>query len=124
MKNCWQNTIKYRAKLKYYKKKEIDSEPVFENKYLRTKIKSYKGKVITNFNTKVLKEESESIYWSAVVIGSIFKSGKNCYSQTSLEEYKYKIIEKEKKSFIKDDLGSSSSNDLKKRVLKKILINL
>ena len=61
MKNCWQNTIKYRAKLKYYKKKEIDSEPVFENKYLRTKIKSYKGKVITNFNAKVLKEESESI---------------------------------------------------------------
>ena len=124
MKNYWQNTIKYRAKLKYYKKKEIDSEPVFENKYLRTKIKSYKGKVITNFNTKVLKEESESIYWSAVVIGSIFKSGKNCYSQTSLEECKYKIIEKEKKSFIKDDLGSSSSDDLKKRVLKKILSNL
>ena len=61
MKNCWQNTIKYRAELKYYKKKEIDSEPVFENKYLRTKIKSYKGKVITNFNAKVLKEESESI---------------------------------------------------------------
>ena len=60
MKNCWQNTIKYRAKLKY-KKKEINNEPVFENKYLRTKIKSYKGKVITNFNTKVLKEESESI---------------------------------------------------------------
>ena len=30
-------------------KKEFDSEPVYDEKYLRTKIKSYNGKVNSNF---------------------------------------------------------------------------
>ena len=30
-------------------KKGIDSEPVYNDKYLKTKIKSYKGKINTNF---------------------------------------------------------------------------
>ena len=29
--------------------KRFDSEPVYNNKYLKTKIKSYEGKIITNF---------------------------------------------------------------------------
>ena len=40
-------------------KKEFDSTPVYNEKYLRTKINSYNGKINTNFhNNKISKEGS------------------------------------------------------------------
>ena len=42
-------------------KKRFDIELVYNDKYLKTKIKSYKGKVNTNFhNDKISKEGSFS----------------------------------------------------------------
>lgn len=41
---------------------------------------------------------------------SVFKLGESYYPQTFLEEWKYNIKEKKTKSFIKDDLESSSDN--------------
>ena len=60
-----------------------------------------------NNSIKPAKEESKCICLSAIVIDSVFKSGKNYHPQTFLEELK----EKEIKSFNKDDLESSSSDD-------------
>ena len=41
-------------------KKEFESNLVYIQKYLRTKIKSYKRKINTNFhNNKILKEGSQ-----------------------------------------------------------------
>ena len=42
------------------------------------------------------------------------KTSKNCYPQAFLKEYKYKIKEKEIKSFIEDDLESSSDDNSEK----------
>ena len=40
-------------------KQELDSEPVYNEKYLKGKIKSYNGKINTNFhNNKIPKEGS------------------------------------------------------------------
>ena len=64
-----------------------------------------------NNSIKPAKEESKCICLSAIVIDSVFKSGKNYHPQTFLEEFKYKIKEKEIKSLNKDDLESSSSDD-------------
>ena len=43
---------------------------------------------------------------AAIVIDSLFKSGKNYQPQTFLEECKYKIKEKERKPSIENDLES------------------
>ena len=41
-------------------KKEFDSNPVYNEKYIKTKIKSYNGKINTNFhNNKIAKEGSQ-----------------------------------------------------------------
>ena len=40
-------------KVKNSIKKEFDSEPVYNEKYLKVKIKSYNGKINTNFQKKV-----------------------------------------------------------------------
>ena len=43
--------------------KEFDSEPVYNEKYLKAKIKSYNGKINTNFHdNEIPKEGSQFIY--------------------------------------------------------------
>ena len=54
---------------------------------------------------------SNYICLPATVIDSHFKISKNYYLQTFLEKCKYKIKEKDIKSFIKNDLESSSNDD-------------
>ena len=59
-------------------KKGFDSEPVYNKKYLKTEIKSYKGEVNTNVhNDKIPKESPDYICLSVVLIDTIFKTGKN-----------------------------------------------
>ena len=54
-------------------KKEFNSKPIYNKKYLKTKIKSYQGK-ITNFsNDKMLKEGSQYISISVILIDSVYR---------------------------------------------------
>ena len=51
-----------REKVSNIIKKGFDGEPVYNHKYLKNKIKSYKGKVNTNFHSdKIPKEGSNCI---------------------------------------------------------------
>ena len=53
-------------------KKEFDSEPVYNEKNLKAKIKSYNGKTNTNFhNNKIPKEVSQLICLSVILIDSV-----------------------------------------------------
>ena len=52
-------------------KKEFDSKPVYNKKYLKTKTKSYNGKINTNFHhNKIPKEGSQCICLSVTLINS------------------------------------------------------
>ena len=42
--------MKFAKELKMSSKKEFDSEPVYHEKYLKAKKKSYKGKINSNFH--------------------------------------------------------------------------
>ena len=58
-------------------KKGFDSQPVYNEKYLKAKINYYVGKVNTIFNNdKMPKEGSHCIYLSVVLIDSVIKMGK------------------------------------------------
>ena len=47
-------------KVKISIKEQFDSEPVYNEKYLKAKIKSYNGKINTNFhNNKITREGSQ-----------------------------------------------------------------
>ena len=71
-------------------KKEFDSEPVYREKYLETKIKSYTRKINANFQgNKVLKKGSQCICLSVLLIYAVFRTYKNYYPQVFLEEIKY-----------------------------------
>ena len=62
--------------------KEFDSEPVYNVKYLKAKIKSYNRKINTNFhNNKIPTEHSQLFCLSVILIDSVFRTGKNYYPQ-------------------------------------------
>ena len=70
-------------------KKEFSSKPVYNEKYLKAKIKSYNRKINTNFhNNEILREGSQFICLSVILIDSIFRIGKNYYPQVFWEERK------------------------------------
>ena len=82
-------------KLKNSIKKEFDSKSVYNEKYLKAKIKSYKGKINTNFhNIKIPKEGSQFICLVVILIDPVFRTGKNYYPQVFLEERKYIVKER------------------------------
>ena len=63
-------------------KKGSDREPASNEKYIKTKIKYYEGKISTNFHCdKVPKEGSQYICLSVILIDSVFRTGKNYYPQ-------------------------------------------
>lgn len=87
-------------------RKTFDSDPVFADKNLKTKVKPCNNKITTNYHGKAPKEGMKCVCLSALVINSLFKQVKKFLAQTFLEECKYKKKEreKEKNSLIKDDL--------------------
>ena len=57
--------------------KGFDSEPVYNEKYLKPKTKSSEGKISTNFyGNKMPKEVSQCICLSVILICSDFETGK------------------------------------------------
>ena len=69
-------------KVKKVTKKRFNSEPVYNLKYLKAKIKSYEGKVKTNFNNdKTPKKRSQCICLSVVLIDSVLKMDRNYYPE-------------------------------------------
>ena len=67
-------------------KKEIDSETVYNEKYLKSQVQSYNGNFNTNFhNNKRPKEGSQCVCLSVILIDSIFITGKTYYPQVFLE---------------------------------------
>ena len=67
-------------KVKNSLKREFYSEPVYNDKYLKAEIKSFNGKINTNFrDNKITKEGSNFICLSVILIDSVFRTDKNHY---------------------------------------------
>ena len=78
-------------------KKGFDNKPVYNGKYLKTKIRFHEGKIDTKFHgNKVPKEDFQCICLSVLLIDSGFRIGKSYYSPVFLEECSYKC------TYIKD----------------------
>ena len=73
-------------KVKNNLKKEFDNEPVHNEKYLKSKIKYYNGKIIPKFrNNRIPKKGPQCNCLLVILIDSVFKTGKNYYPQVFLE---------------------------------------
>ena len=91
----------------------FESNPIYGDdvKYIRTKIKTYAGNIITNFhNKKMPKEKAPCKCLSITMIDSVIKPNKKYYPQTLLEECKYTQEKIKIENYINEDLEDSESD--------------
>ena len=99
--------------------KKFDSDPVYNSKYINTKIKLYNNDIITNFHDTDNKNnklpEKNKVYKciSLISLDSIIKISKKYYPQTLLQECAYKLINRKVENIITNiNLDSSSESDI------------
>ena len=88
-------------------KEGFDSEPMYNEKYLKTKGNSYDGKINTNFDGGA-KQGSHCVCLLVIVIDFVFKMFKNYYPQLFLEVFKYIVKENKISKFINKETEISS----------------
>ena len=92
---------------------KFDSKLVYgdDEKYIKTKIKTYGDSAITNFhNKKIPKEKAPCKCLSIIMLDSVIKANKKYYPQTLLEECKYVQEKIKTENHIDDDLEKSESD--------------
>ena len=89
---------------------DFKSKPVYsdDDRYIKTKIKKYTDRMITNFhNKKMPKEKAPCKYLSIIMLASLIKANKKYCPKIFLEESKY---EQKIENLIDDDFENSESN--------------
>ena len=91
-----------------FESKPVSGEDV---KYIKTKIKTYAGNIITNFhNKKMPKEKAPCKCLLIIILDSVIKANKKYYPQTLLEECKYTQEKIKSENYINEDLEDSESD--------------
>ena len=82
------------------------------DKYIKAKIKTYSGSMITNFQSKKMpKKKGPCKCLSIIMLDSVIKAKKKYYPQTLFEECKYEKEKIKMENLIDDDLGKSESDE-------------
>ena len=93
------DVIKNKLKIKFH------SLPVYDKKYLKTKVREYDGMIKTNLlGNNVPKENMHYICIACITIDSVMRMDKKNYPQVYLEECKYNIRKIQMSRFISTEL--------------------
>ena len=113
---------------------KFHSEPVYEYKYLKAKVREFDGVIKTNFlGNDMPKENMHYTCIACITIDSVMRIDKKNHPQVYLEECKYRAKKTQMFRFIntelKSDLDSDSDSDLDSekigaRIDNKIMANL
>ena len=83
--------------------------PVYDEKYIKAKVREFNGVIKTNFlGDEIPKENVHYACIACITIDSVMKMEKKNYPQVYLEEYKYKIKKIKMSKFINTELESES----------------
>ena len=100
------NKIKKTLNIKFH------SMPVYDEKYIKAKVKEFDGVVNTNFlGDKVPIDGVHHTCIACISIDSVMKMEKKNYPQVYLEECKFRIKKKKMSKFIDDELELDSTYD-------------
>ena len=90
------------------------SQPTYDDKYIKTKVKTFSSMINTLFSgNEIPNERNHYIYIAAICIDSLLKVDKKNYAQVYLEQRKYKIKRRKPVDFTdaEADLSSDDSDD-------------
>ena len=91
------------------------SQPIYDDKYIKTKVKTFSSMINTLFSGNEIPNESNHyIFIAGICIDDILKLDKKKYPQVYLEQCKCKIKRRKPVDFIdaEVDLSSDDSDDL------------
>ena len=91
------------------------SQPIYDDKYIESKVKTFSSVINTFFSeNEIPKERNHYICVAAICIDSVLRIEKKNYLQVYLEQCKYKIKRRKPVDFIdaEVDLSSDDSDDL------------
>ena len=103
--NIW-DIIKDKLGIKFH------SEPVFEYKYLKAKVREFNGVIKTTFLDNDIPKEN--MYYSCIayiIIDSVLTIDKKNNPQVYLGECKYRVKKTQMSKFINTELKSDSGSD-------------
>ena len=100
------DVIKNKLNIKFH------SEPVYEYKYLKAKVREFDGVIKTNFlGNEVPKENMHFTCIACITIDSVMRINTKNHLQVYLEECKYRIKKIQMSRFINAELKSDSDSD-------------
>ena len=83
----------------------LHSEPIYDDKYIKTKVKIFNEMINTLFSgDETPKERNHYLCIAAICVDSVLKVNKKNYPQVYLEQCKYKTKKRELASFIDDEV--------------------
>ena len=92
---------------------KFHSQPIYENKYLKTKVREFDGRIKTKFlGNNIPKENTYYTCIACITIDSVLKIGKQNYPHVYLEECKYKVKKINTPRFINIELETDSESDV------------
>ena len=98
------NKIKELLNVKFH------SQPIHDDKYIKTKVKTFNETINTLFSdNKVTKKRSHYICIAAICIDSVLKIEEKNHPEVYLEQWKYKIKRRKPVDFIDAEVDLSSS---------------
>ena len=91
---------------------KFHSEPVYEYRYLKAKVREFDGVIKTNFlGNDMPKENMHYTCIACITIDSVMRMEKKNYPQVYLEECKYKIRKIQMSRFINAELNLNLKSD-------------
>ena len=101
------NRIKMALSIKFH------NMPVYDEKYIKAKVKEFNGVVKTNFlGDEIPKENVHYTCTASITIDSVMRMKKMNYPQVYLEKCKYKIKKIRMSKFINTEIESESESEL------------
>ena len=99
------DVIKNKLSIKFH------SKPVYDQKYLKAKVREFDGVIKTNFlGNPVPKENMHYTCIACITIDSVMRIDKKNHPQVYLEECKYRVKKIQMSRFINTELKSDSES--------------
>ena len=100
------NVIKNKLNIKFH------SQPIYENKYLKAKVRKFNSNINTKFlGNNLPKENTDYTCIAWITVDSVLRMRKKNYPQVYLEQCKYKVKKIHTPRFINNELESDPESD-------------
>ena len=108
-KKIW-DVIKNKLSIKFH------SKPIYDQKYLKAKVREFDGVIKTNFlGNEVPKENMHYTCIACITIDSVMRIDKKNHPQVYLEECKYRVKKIQMSRFINTELKSDSDSEVESK---------